>query len=194
MTSLHDGNRTLRLRLPPFPEYDVVRREAVLFTIPSRCVRTRRRPANHLQFDIEAVAGLATVNISQGGAEGSVTERSIADLAAAPIVLSIALENDTFVGDVGVELLSGFASAQADAPFGWQAIVQPGLSLFDIERLDDQHLLVTLPKFSAYAIASPELIELTVPARCGLACLPLTDVLAYPLAQLRTRSRTHALA
>ena len=53
MASLHDGNRTLLLRLPPFPAYDIARRVRVVFTVPAACVRTFRRPFGDLEFEID---------------------------------------------------------------------------------------------------------------------------------------------
>ena len=152
-----------------------MRSERIVLQIPARCVRTRLRPENNLEFEIDAVRGAATVNLSTS----LLTERMIADLAADELSFDVLLENDTYAGDVATaaaeDVLAGIVAGVGGEPTdaGWAAVVQASLSAFDLARIDDTTLRVRLPHFASYAISRPETITCTLPASAVLSRKPI---------------------
>ena len=187
-------NRTLTITLPPFPTYDVISAETIVLTIPDTAVTARQRPHNYLHVVVDTIAGLAELNGTWGLSAAvipEVTEESVQTLAAAPLIFTVSLTNDTWNAGIGTvfgsassDLLVSFSSAQSE-PIAWNNIVRPGLSVFDLLRVDDTTLQITLPHFPRYEIELPETISLAVPAtsllsRHPIAVSPSFRVLATP--------------
>ena len=76
------------------------------------------------------------------------------------IELQLALSDDTFSLDVGEDtnasrlLIEGFTSLQTGAN-SWNSIVQRTMSYTHLRRIDDTHLIVTIPQAADYDITAP---------------------------------------
>ena len=160
------GNETLELRLPRIEAYDVLLPEIIDVLLDPSLILSNSTLVLLNAFTIAptpgyaTLGGLASTNMSEFQL---VVNRTIPDLK-----LEITVHADTWQPLVGIDvgasvlLLSGLRSIQSE-PYGWNAIVLPGLASSNLVRKSETVLEVTLPLFAEYEISAPETLVLTIP-------------------------------
>jgi hypothetical protein len=116
----------------------------------------------------------AAVTNASSTVNGSLLNRSAADAgvagggpnasACAGVSNATACGNATAEARVDVERLLIIAGIRSDSdgPAGWNAIVQPALTLSSVERLSATEVVVSIPAAPAFSIDSPETVRVSL--------------------------------
>ena len=167
----------VEIRVPSVPNYQLSRPETITVTLPGgdpdidpllwTMEGTTYDVVARPPFRISPDAGSAVVS---GEAIGGVDEQWLSSGKA--VVLTISLEDDTWVDAVGVDdfgdgpttdLINGI-SASATSLTGWNNIIRPGIRPSNIIRLDDTTVRVTVDEFFDFDIQAAETVSVNVPA------------------------------
>ena len=176
---------------PPSAEYVISRPEALTLTIPPGATRSAQGAQG--SFNLVAMPEAGSVVLSDADSPGGLylyLDKSETHVRSeSSIELQLALSDDTFSLDVGEDtnasrlLIEGFTSLQTGAN-SWNSIVQRTMSYTHLRRIDDTHLIVTIPQAADYDITAPETIVLSLPGEAFASAASPSLVAAGPAARL----------
>lgn len=174
-------NSHLIIRIPQAADYDITAPETIALALPGAAFASQSAPS----LLAAGPAGRLVINASQGSSQLSGTLLADANVASiqspventititlTDVDLAPALFSDTSMQTALARALAtrtdvGAASALLDVePFGWNAIVRPGLSYDNLQFVAGtrQAVSIRIPQFAAYQIASPETVSVVLPA------------------------------
>ena len=184
----------VEILVPAVPSYQLSRPETITVTLPGgdpdvdpllwTMEGTTYDVVARPPFRISPDAGRASVS---GEAIGGVDERWLS--SGKPVVLTIALEDDTWVDAVGVDdfgdgpttdLINGI-SASTTSTTGWNNIIRPGIRPSNIIRLDDTTVRVIIDEFFDFDIQAAETVSVTVPASALVSDMAIVALPSFEL-------------
>ena len=158
------------IRVPPSPDYSIGKPEALYLALPPGATKAARGAQSAFELIVMPEAG--SVVLSDANSPGALylyldkSEAIVRDKTA--IELQLALTGDTFSLDVGEDtnasslLIEGLTSLQ-NGENGWNNIVQRTMGYTNLKRVDDHHLIISIPQAADYDITAPETIVVSLP-------------------------------
>ena len=161
----------IEIRLPPVVHYHVRNPETLIVSVPASAVASKQRlvaaPARGV------VIGAFASTVTLGGDLVPSADESILRSVGGNI-LHVTVDGDVFVprvtlpGAISSALLNGVRSTSlaADEPRGFNAIVRPALRSHHVawRAQNASTVAIALPQFYLYGLATPETIEVIIPA------------------------------
>lgn len=174
-------NTHVRIAIPQCADYDITAPETIMISLPGDAFASGKSPS----LLAAGPAGQLVINASQGSSQLSGTLLADANVASiqspventitirlqdvdfAPALFSSPTMQSNLARSLATRVDESAASALLDVePFGWNAIVRPGLSYDNVQFVAGarQAVNIRIPQFAAYQISSPEIVSVVIPA------------------------------